>query len=628
MKVQLAKEYVQGMEGSRKDTTPYKTPPLGWLMSEKFDGYRALFCYEEGIGTFYSRNGKKFNAPEWFLQAMPPPNLLKDMILDGELWAGRENFQMMGTVRKKVPVPEEWTSIKYQVYDITNIDASFIDRLRILKTIVQGSERCWSLKCKKKRIEYPFHNIEIPLIYAKQTVVQSNEGLSEYYQAIIREGGEGIMLKHPQMPYEDGRSSSMLKYKPVFDREAIIIDYKKGDGKYKGKLGAFVCRPLLNRDQYMIIDKDDSHIFTLSGMDDNIRTHYKKTHPLQTIISYECSGYTDKGKPRFGRYLRKREDIIIKECDDSSNTSLLLVRKIFRELEEYAKANQESFRYKSYRSINQALSTLSKDEELIDGTLQSIKGVGQGTRDKIREILESGTCASYEKIKSTKDSPKEEFLKMYGIGVRKASELVKEGFKSVDDLRKRGLHLLNDVQRAGLDYYEDMLERIPYAEIVEHERFLKECLHSIDPEADLTIAGSYRRKKADSGDIDVLVKADHRKICDQFIKLLVSQGYLICELANGKKKYMGISRLHKDMIGRRIDIMYTTPDQYPFAILYFTGSSEFNQKMRADILERGMTLNEYSLKDSETMEPVNHIFRKEKDIFEYLNYDYIVPEKR
>ena len=44
MKVQLAKEYVQGMEGSRKDTTPFKTPPLGWLMSEKFDGYRALFC--------------------------------------------------------------------------------------------------------------------------------------------------------------------------------------------------------------------------------------------------------------------------------------------------------------------------------------------------------------------------------------------------------------------------------------------------------------------------------------------------------------------------------------------------------------------------------------------------------
>ena len=287
MKVQLAKEYVQGMEGSRKDTTSYKKPPLGWLMSEKFDGYRALFCYEEGIGTFYSRNGKKFNAPEWFLKAMPPPNLLKDMILDGELWAGREHFQMMGTVRKKIPIPEEWTPIKYQVYDITNIEASFIDRLRILKTIVQGSERCWSLKCKKKIIEYPFHNIEMPLIYAEQTIVKSNEALSEYYQKIISEGGEGIMLKHPQMPYEDGRSSFMLKYKPVFDREAIIIDYKKGDGKYKGKLGAFVCRPLLNRDQYMVIDKDESHIFTLSGMDDNIRTHYKKTHPLQTIISYD-----------------------------------------------------------------------------------------------------------------------------------------------------------------------------------------------------------------------------------------------------------------------------------------------------------------------------------------------------
>ena len=63
---------------------------------------------------------------------------------------GTGEFSNDGNRSKKIPIPEEWTSIKYQVYDITNLEASFIDSLRILKTIVQGSERCWSLKCKKE----------------------------------------------------------------------------------------------------------------------------------------------------------------------------------------------------------------------------------------------------------------------------------------------------------------------------------------------------------------------------------------------------------------------------------------------------------------------------------------------
>ena len=57
----------------------------------------------------------------------------------------------------------------------------------------------------------------------------------------------------------------------------------------------------------------------------------------------------------------------------------------------------------------------------------------------------------------------------------------------------------------------------------------------------------------------------------------------------------------------------------------FTGSKEFNVKMRADLLERGMTLNEHSLKDTETKKPVNHKFVTEEDIFSYLGMEYVHP---
>ena len=133
--VMLAKELELGMI-LKNDSSKFSKPPIEWIMSEKFDGYRALFRYEiiddKPVGKFYSRNGKSFHAPDWFLESMPPYNLLQDKILDGELWAGRDNFQLMGTVRKKIPIPEEWLSIQYQVYDITNQKLPFLKRLNDL----------------------------------------------------------------------------------------------------------------------------------------------------------------------------------------------------------------------------------------------------------------------------------------------------------------------------------------------------------------------------------------------------------------------------------------------------------------------------------------------------------------
>ena len=79
---------------------------------------------------------------------------------------------------------------------------------------------------------------------------------------------------------------------------------------------------------------------------------------------------------------------------------------------------------------------------------------------------------------------------------------------------------------------------------------------------------------------------------------------------------------------RRIDIMYTRPEEYPFAILYFTGSGDFNQRMRADALKMGYTMNEYSIKNTDTKKKVDQIFMNEKDIFKFLNYDYLKPEDR
>ena len=82
-----------------------KIPPLGWYMSEKFDGYRAMWDGK----NFVSRQGNIYNAPEYFKTILPD-----NMCFDGELYAGRENFQKCGVVRHKKPNNKDWQNIKYQ----------------------------------------------------------------------------------------------------------------------------------------------------------------------------------------------------------------------------------------------------------------------------------------------------------------------------------------------------------------------------------------------------------------------------------------------------------------------------------------------------------------------------------
>jgi len=633
LSVMLAKEFVLGFT-IKKDESDYKIPPIGWYMSEKFDGYRALFRYEDDgegpVGKFYSRQGKPFQAPEWFLESMPPPNLLKDNILDGELWAGRDNFQLMGVVRKKVPIPEEWLTIQYQVYDITNGSGGFVERLGVLKRIVDFTQKSWSLRLKNEELYLPNDaDIENPLIFAKQKKITGESMMKSFYQEIIDNGGEGIMMKHPLTVYENGRSNYMLKYKPSFDREAIIIDYKLGSGKYKGLLGSFICKPLINHDTYMSVDHDENHIFTLSGMDDNIRHSFKESHCEGTIITYECSGFTDKGVPRFGRYQRIRDDVIIKDHveEPESRVNLDQVISIMIKLETHYKSNYDSFRTKTYHEVLKVLRQMNTDLELEPKNLKSIKGIGQGTCDRIKEIIDTGTLQEYEKIKGVV-SPIEEFLKIHGVGIQHAKKLISAGFKTVEDLRPFANEHLNDTQLKGLKYFDDIQQRIPYQEIQKHEVLLKKLLKKIDPDAELTIAGSYRRKRPDSGDIDILLKASSKVTYNVFIDSLKKSDYLIEDLARGPKKYMGLGKGIDSRYLRRIDIMYTKPSEYPFAILYFTGSSEFNVRMREDALANGYTMNEYSMKHTVNKEIIDHNFTTEKEIFDFMGYDYLEPEMR
>ena len=82
---------------------------------------------------------------------------------------------------------------------------------------------------------------------------------------------------------------------------------------------------------------------------------------------------------------------------------------------------------------------------------------------------------------------------------------------------------------------------------------------------------------------------------------------------------------------RRIDFMFSPPEEYPFAILYFTGSALFNTVMRNRALQLGYSLNEhglYKMVDGKKTHKISHRFHSEKSIFDFLKMEYKHPFER
>jgi DNA polymerase/3'-5' exonuclease PolX len=152
------------------------------------------------------------------------------------------------------------------------------------------------------------------------------------------------------------------------------------------------------------------------------------------------------------------------------------------------------------------------------------------------------------------------------------------------------------------------------------------------------ICGSYRREKITSNDIDILISNKNNysninhlnyfvELLKQPIKLNNNQPLLIDDLTskNYKTKYMGFIK-YKDNLIRRLDIRYVSWDSYYTALLYFTGSAEFNQKIRKNAHELGYKLSEYNLIKIDTNTKIN--INSENDIFNILNINYISPKFR
>ena len=291
----------------------------------------------------------------------------------------------------------------------------------------------------------------------------------------------------------------------------------------------------------------------------------------------------------------------------------------------------EPFRARAYQKAQETIMSYQNDITSVD-QLKGLPGIGSTIMEKLNEYVQTGTLRVLEREKT---NPINILADVYGIGPKKAQELVDAGIKTIDDLRLRQNELLNDIQKVGLKYYEDIQERIPRQEIEEYEKIFTTLFNKISNGNNTNrfeIVGSYRRGAETSGDIDVIITGEKSDIYKKFVDELLKTGIILEVLSRGQSKTLVITRLPgKDKIARRVDFLYAPQDEFPFAILYFTGSKIFNTIMRQYALDKGYTFNEhgiYKLENKKKGEKVERKFRDEKDIFDFLGLQYKTPLER
>ena len=317
---------------------------------------------------------------------------------------------------------------------------------------------------------------------------------------------------------------------------------------------------------------------------------------------------------------------------------------ILRELDTMRKADLAEKRIhpaRAYQKVMNGIKDMDTPIRSVDD-VEGLPGIGAKIKEKIKEIVETGSLASAARARERVELDVHDILKgVHGIGPVKAKELIEtHGIKSIEQLRKevaKNPGLLNEIQKMGLKYYEDSQLRIPREEMSGLESLL---LTAFPDEFRAEIVGSYRRGAGDSGDIDVLLtisdtfsEEQKESMFRNVIYLLRQDGYIVDTLAEGPRKFMGYIRLDPGNAKghvRRLDMLITPESEFPYAILYFTGSQDFNVAFRKHALEKGYSLNEHTMKPivAGVKAPEEGEIRTERDIFDFLGLEYIAPTER
>ncbi len=168
----------------------------------------------------------------------------------------------------------------------------------------------------------------------------------------------------------------------------------------------------------------------------------------------------------------------------------------------------------------------------------------------------------------------------------------------------------------GIEVLRRGKERMTLAQAVEVADEFVGALKESRQVTSISVAGSLRRQKETVRDIDILAISKKPK---EVMELFTGLPDVANILAKGETK---ASVRTKDDV--QVDCRVEVERSFGAALLYFTGSKNFNIKIRQLAIRKGLKINEYGVFK-------NNRFvcgRTEEEIFKILGMSYIEPELR
>ena len=182
-----------------------------WFHEYKYDGYRLLIATGDGAATAWTRNGKDWSDKFRALVKAAAANLPAGCLIDGEAVAlgddGKPSFQLLQSTLKE----SKGANLAFYAFDL------LVDRGTDIRKL-PNIER-------KERLAALLKAAGPPLIYGDH-IVAKGEAL---FDAICKEGGEGIIAKKASAPYVGARNRNWLKIKCVQRQEFVIVGWTQSD---------------------------------------------------------------------------------------------------------------------------------------------------------------------------------------------------------------------------------------------------------------------------------------------------------------------------------------------------------------------------------------------------------------
>lgn len=289
------------------------------------------------------------------------------------------------------------------------------------------------------------------------------------------------------------------------------------------------------------------------------------------------------------------------------------------------------FKIKAYRSAAKTISRLNQPvEELVRrGVFNKIPGIGKAINAKTREILETGTCRTYQELLDQVPRGLLEIRSLPGIGPKKARILhQKLGVTSLEELEEAAKRRLvrklpgisakteHEIVR-NIRSLKEGRSQVLLGLARELAKELVEYLENLPEVARAEIGGGTRRWKETVSDVDIVAAADDvNGVLDAF-----TAHPRVTKVLQRDSNRIQVNTWW----GVPVDLTVVTVDEFITAWHRNTGSRKHYQHLSLLAEEKGFKLSHKQLVDAYGRELE---VQDEEDIYRHLGLEYIPPELR